>query len=626
MAQTRRLAAILAADVVGYSRLMGEDEAGTAKAVREHREAAAPIVREFGGRLVKTTGDGVLLEFPSVVAAVECAIVIQKQMTERNAGVPEDKRILYRMGVNLGDVLIEGDDILGDGVNIAARLESIAEPGGICISGSAYDQVRGRIEAEFHDLGNKALKNIAEPVRVFSLEVGEPAVSKTKKSAALKHGSTSRFAVLGAGALALALVVAGAWYSFGPNPSKVPATNVPARPEPVQLSIVVLPFTNLSGDPSLDSFADGITENLTTELSRYSFFVIARNTAFTFKGKNVDAKALGRELGVRYVLEGSMQREQNRIRLNAQLIDAETGAHLWADRFEDELSDLLKLQDKLVAQVLNEMVPGLYKADAEKATRLKSADALSLSERGWVLLFQDGSIEEQRNNNNTARDLFEQALKVDPNNERAVSGNAWTYFIEYLSGWEKAGTDYDAKILRQADRAIALNPRVWRGHFIKGWYLVLLGRPDEAIRAVNVGLSISPNVAVLYTVRAGGEISLGLLEQAKSDLQQAMRLAPRDPGAAGWQGLFGDVELAGGHAEAAIAEYQKSFDLGNRHFWIYTNLAAAYSLAGRMEEAKSNLAEGRRLNPALTIKWVKGHAEDIPIRLDALRKAGLPEE
>ena len=265
MTATRRLAAILAADVVGYSRLMGEDEAGTALSVREHREAARPVVAGFGGRIVKTTGDGLLLEFPSVVAAVECAIAIQKLMVERNAETPEAKRIIYRIGVNLGDVLIEGDDILGDGVNIAARFEALCEPGGVLISGAAYEHIRGRIDAEFVDLGEKDLKNIARPVRTYALAIGAP--------------------------------------------SALSSTLAASPTGPRRFSIVVLPFANMSSDPEQQYFADGVTENLTTDLSRLrGAFVISRNTAFTFKGKAVDAKQIGTELGVRYVLEGSMQR------------------------------------------------------------------------------------------------------------------------------------------------------------------------------------------------------------------------------------------------------------------------------------------------------------------------------
>jgi len=295
----RRLAAILAIDVVGYSRLMGEDEAGTARAVREHREAARPIVARLGGRIVKTMGDGLLLEFPSVVAAVQCAAAIQKLMAERNAEIPETKRIVYRIGVNLGDVLIEGDDILGEGVNIAARLEGICEPGGVLVSGAAYDHVRGKVDGSFADLGPTQLKNIADPIRVYSLEVGVPAQA-TPALASLAEKS-----------------------------------------HPPRLSIVVLPFANIGGDPEQEHFVDGVTESLTTDLSRIrGAVVIARNTAFSYKGKPLDVNTVGRELNVRYVLEGSVQRGGNRMRVNVQLIDAESGHHLWAERFDNPLGPL----------------------------------------------------------------------------------------------------------------------------------------------------------------------------------------------------------------------------------------------------------------------------------------------
>jgi TolB-like protein len=305
MTAARRLTAILAADAAGYSRLMGVDEAGTAQAVREHREAARPIVVGLGGRIVKTTGDGLLLEFPSVVAAVECAIAIQELMVERNAATPPDKQILYRIGVNLGDVLIEGEDILGDGVNIAARLEGICEPGGVLISGSAYDHVRGKIDADFVDLGERDLKNIARPVRVYAVKTGSERAA--------------------------------------PAPSAA-SPNGEGRP---RLSMVVLPFANIGGDPEQEHFVDGVTESLTTDLSRIrGSFVIGRNTAFTYKGKPVDLKQIGRELNVRYVLEGSVQRGGNRMRVNVQLIDAETGNHLWAERFDKSLAYLFDMQDE----------------------------------------------------------------------------------------------------------------------------------------------------------------------------------------------------------------------------------------------------------------------------------------
>jgi class 3 adenylate cyclase/TolB-like protein len=297
MTAARRLAAILAADIVGYSRLMGEDEAGTARAVSEHREVARPIVASFSGRIVKTTGDGVLLEFPSIVAAVECAIAIQKLMVERNAETPGDKRIVYRIGVNLGDVLSEGDDILGDGVNIAARLEGICEPGGVLLSSSAYDHVRGKIDADFIDLGETDLKNIPRPVRVFAVKTGAEGTA--------------------------------------------PALSVsePNRQGPPRLSMVVLPFANIGSGAEQEHFVDGVTESLTTDLSRIRHaVVIARNTAFTYKGRPLDAKTIGRELNVRYVLEGSVQRGASRMRVNIQLIDAETGSHLWAERFDKPIA------------------------------------------------------------------------------------------------------------------------------------------------------------------------------------------------------------------------------------------------------------------------------------------------
>src|ERR1700692_122709 len=311
----RRLAAIVAADVAGYSRLMGLDEVGTARTLREHRKVTDALVAKHGGRLVKSTGDGVLLEFPSVVDAVECAVAVQKVMTERNEGLPQDRRMLFRIGINLGDILIEGDDILGDGVNVAARLEGIAKPGGICVSASAYDQVRGKVEVEFTDLGEQRLKNIDRPVRVY-----------TAKS----RGHTGMVA------------------------PDAPSHHYVQEPLPLpdKPSIAVLPFQNMSGDPEQEYFADGMVEEIITALSRFKWlFVIARNSSFTFKGKAVDIKEVGRRLGVRYVLEGSVRKASGKVRITGQLIDAVTGAHIWADRFERDLTDVFALQDEVTVAV-----------------------------------------------------------------------------------------------------------------------------------------------------------------------------------------------------------------------------------------------------------------------------------
>jgi TolB-like protein/class 3 adenylate cyclase/Flp pilus assembly protein TadD len=625
MSGTRKLAAILAADVVGYSRLMGEDEAGTALSVREHREAAAPIVREFGGRLVKTMGDGVLIEFPSVVAAVECAILIQKQMAERNAGVPVPKRILYRIGVNLGDVLIEGDDILGEGVNIAARLEGACEPGGVLISGAAYDHVRGRIEANFVDRGEKSLKNIARPVRAYSVEAGAPA-PPTRSAAPNRRATAALLAGLGIVALA-----AGAWYWLANRPAALsataPAPAASTAAAPAHLSLVVLPFKNLSGDSSQDYFADGITENLTTDLSRIrGSFVIARNTAFTYKGKNLDAKQIGKELGVRYVLEGSVQREGTRVRVNAQLIDAETGAHLWADRFEEDVADLFKLQDQVVARLTNSLGYELVKTEAEKSARSKNPDAVDLAMRGWALMWQEQLQQRTRENNNSAKALFEQALKIDPNETDALAGDAYANFVEYSRGWETAGTDYEAKILGQADRAIALAPDNEWAHYAKSLYLTNSGRANEGLSAAVAGLAVKPDDAPLIRARGAAEIVLGRYQQAISDVQQAMRLSPHDPRIGLWLDDLGNAELGLGHFDAAVDKYHEVIDAGWRAFQPYRGLAAAYALEGKMEEAASALAEARRLNPQLSLKWLRAHLASTPPLMEGLRKAGLPED
>jgi adenylate cyclase len=583
MTAARRLAAILAADVVGYSRLMGEDEAGTALSVREHREAARPTVAGFGGRIVKTTGDGLLLEFPSVVAAVECAIAIQKLMVERNAETAEAKRIIYRIGVNLGDVLIEGDDILGDGVNIAARLEALCEPGGVLISGAAYEHIRGRIDAEFVDLGEKDLKNIARPVRTYALAIGAP--------------------------------------------SALSSTLAASPTGPRRFSIVVLPFANMSSDPEQQYFADGVTENLTTDLSRLrGAFVISRNTAFIFKGKAVDAKQIGTELGVRYVLEGSMQRAGARVRANAQLIDTETGAHLWAERFQEEIADLFKLQDDVVARLANALSYELVRAEAETAARSKNPDSIDLDMRGRGALIRWAQQAPTKDDLVAVRALFERALEIDPKDVDALVGSATTYLAAYSYGWTDPETDYDAKILGQADRAIALaRDNTW-AYSVKSTYLNLSLRPNDALRVANAGIALNSNYAYLFAGRAAAECYLGQFEQAKSDVQQAMRLSPRDPRLSQWHNFLADAELGLGHLDAAIDDANKAIDAGYRVFYSYLNLAAARALKGDIDQAKTALAEARRHNPKLSVKWLTERKPVLQPAFEALRKAGLPEE
>ena len=367
MAETRKIAAILAADVVGFSRMASADEDRTLARLRTLRsELIDPTVASQNGRVFKRTGDGALVEFRSVVEAVRCAITVQNAMIERNVGMPADQRIDFRIGIHLGDVVEESDgDLMGDGVNIAARLEGIAKPGMICLSEDAYRQVKGRLDLTVTDLGPTQLKNIAEPVRAYSVQVGIPAEAKPPKRTFLSSFLPVTGAIVG-----LALVAVGAWYIVGMHPQAIVVTPSSTTPQAAHLSIVVLPFANLSGDASQDYFADGVTESLTTDLSRLSgSFVIARNTAFTFKGKAVDAKAIGRELGVRYVLEGSIQRDASRIRVNVQLIDADSGSHIWAERFDKPVADLLDMQDEIVARLANQLGTQLIAAEARRSEK-----------------------------------------------------------------------------------------------------------------------------------------------------------------------------------------------------------------------------------------------------------------
>jgi adenylate cyclase len=628
MSETRKLAAVLAADVVGYSRLAGADEDSTLSRLRGLRsDLVDPAVAAHHGRVVKRTGDGILIEFRSVVDAVRCAIEVQTGLFERNAGVPADRRIEFRVGIHLGDVVEEADgDLMGDGVNIAARLESICLPGAICLSEDAYRQVKGRLDLAVTDLGQTQLKNIAEPIRVYSLQVGAPAVTKPTG-----RKMPSTLALLALGTAALAVLAAGiGWYLLGTSrapplavTSPAPVASNAAPAEAAHLSIVVLPFTNLSGDPAQDYFADGITENLTTDLSRIrNSFVIARNTAFTYKGKAIDAKEIGKELGVRYVLEGSVQRDQNRVRVNAQLVDAESGAHLWADRFEEDVANLFKLQDEVVARLANTMGIELVKAEAEKGARSKNPDAVDLTMRGWALARPSQQTKEK---NEAARALFEQALKIDPNNADALTGEAYTYTNEYASV-RNHETDYDAKILGPADRAIAIAPDTLWAYYVKCVYLYYSHRADKAIDAADAGLAINPNFGSLWGVRGNANLFFGRFEQARSDILQSMRLSPRDPLKAIGTKYLGDSELGLGHFDAAVEDYRKAIDLGMPSMWPYASLAAASALSGKMDEAKSALAEARRLEPQLTVKWITPLAPPIPNLFDGLRKAGLPEE
>jgi adenylate cyclase len=425
-----------------------------------------------------------------------------------------------------------------------------------------------------------------------------------------------------AAAIAVVLLAAvSGWFLLGGR-----LTNPPRAPH---LSIVVLPLANLSGDPAQDYFVDGVTENLTTQLSRLSDgLVIASSTAFTYKGRNVDAKEIGKELGVRYALEGSVQRDQGRLRVNAQLIDTETGAHLWADVFDEDVADLLEVQDQVVARLARALGPELVRAEAEKGASAQNTDAVDLAIRGWDLVLRANRLpsDEKRETFHQARGLFDRALQIDPNDPLAVAGSAETYLVDYGFGWRDPGTDYEAKVLGQADRAIVLNPQNIPAYYTKAMYLTETGRPSQALDVTDVGLAINPNDVLLYMPRASAENALGRFEQARTDAERAMWLSPRDFLNTTFLMIAGDADINLGHFDAAIDAYRRALDSGFREFFVYARLSAAYADAGRIDEAKASLAEARRLNPKFTVKSMIEHMPNWPAVFEGVRKAGLPEE
>jgi TolB-like protein/class 3 adenylate cyclase len=583
----RRLSAIVAVDVAGYSRLMGLDEAGTARILREHRVIADAVVAKHGGRIVKTTGDGLLIEFPSVVDAVECAVAVQTVMTERNEGIPKDRRMLFRIGINLGDILIEGDDILGDGVNVAARLEGIAEPGGICISSSAYEQVRGKVDVEFADLGEQNFKNIARPVRAY---------------AAKRNG-------------------------LGLNKQNDAAPHTPSAP---RLSIVVLPFANIGGDPEQDYFADGVTESLTTDLSRIAgSFVIARNTAFTFKGKAIDVKQIGRELNVRYVLEGSVQRGGNRLRVNVQLIDAETGNHLWAERFDKPVADLFDMQDEIVSRLANALDTQLIAAEARRSERSVHPDAMDLCFQGMACWHKGVTNEYLAQ----SRSLYERALALDPGNVKALVGIA---NADGVAGMSLMTDDRSARLAAAEAtliKALSIAPQHARAHAILGLVQISTNRAAQGIAKCEQALVLDRNYATAHAFIGHGKNQLGRASETEAHVNEALRLSPRDIDAGYWLVWVGFAKLSLSADAEAVTWLRRGLESNHNYPNGHFALAAAQALLGSQSEARAAAQAGLALNPTFTMRRYRaGVSSDNPIYLagreriyEGMRIAGVPE-
>ena len=622
----RKLAAILAADMVGYSRLMERDETGTITRQKVHRqELIDPEIASHNGRIVKTTGDGLLAEFGSVVDAVACAVAIQRAMAEREAEVPEERRIQYRIGINLGDIVIDEGDIYGDGVNIAARLEEIAEPGGLSISGTAYDQLKQKVDAGYEFLGERKVKNIAEPVRVYRVLV-EPGAAGTVIGEKRPKPGRWRLPAVAAAVVIAAAVVAVRWQPWAPDvePASIErmAFALPDKP-----SIAVLPFDNLSGDPGQGVLVDGITENIITTLAKVpGLFVIARNSTFTYKGKPTKVQQVAEELGVRYVLEGSVQRSGETMRTTAQLVDALSGRHIWAERYDRNVTDIFALQDEIALNILTALQVALTEGERARLSRAQTGNLEAyLQYLQAVAHFRRFT----REDNDQARRLAEQAIELDPEFAAVWVILGWTHQIAARFGWsESRAVSYKrvAEIARKARSLDESDPGVYS---LLGAVNRSQRKFDEAITMGRKAISLGPSVADYYASLAVNTYYAGNFEETVTLTKKAMRLHPKFPD---WY-LYriGVAYRMLGQYEEAVAALKQFYErLPKRNLLSLTALAATYSMMGRNAEARALVTEALELDPKASAERVAkmhyfrdpAHLERI---LDALRKAGLPQ-
>jgi TolB-like protein/class 3 adenylate cyclase len=593
MSETRKIVAILVSDVVGYSRLAGADEDRTLARLRALRsDLIDPTISVHHGRIVKRTGDGNLIEFRSVVDAVRCAIEIQNGLIERNAGLPSERRVEFRIGIHLGDVVEEADgDLMGDGVNIAARLESIAKPGAICLSDQAFWQVKGRLDLAVHDLGPTQLKNIAEPIRVYSLVVGEPARAKSAPASVSEDSASPR------------------------------------------LSIVVLPFANIGGDPEHEHFVDGVTESLTTDLSRIrGAFLIARNTAVTYKGRQSDAKAIGRELNVRYVLEGSVQRGANRMRVNVQFIDAETGSHLWAERFDKPLTDLLDMQDEIVSRLAGALNAEFVTAEARRAEQAPTPNSVDLYCQG--LAWRNKGL--TPDNLAQARSFFDRALSVDRDNVDALIELATVDAFEGSLSFLADPTAAFAAAEKKLTKALSSVPDHARGHLGLGYVEILTRRAGQGIVECEHALELDRNLANAHSVIGLGKIFMGRAKEAEAHIGDALRLSPHDTLAYNWMTYAGTANLHLGSYQEAIVWLRRSIESNRNYSIAFFLLAAALIQVSRLDEAHSSVKAGLALTPTFSIYRARAlwktmsddpaYLAGFECALDSMRKAGVPDQ
>lgn len=644
----RRLAAILAADIAGYARLIGEDEQGTLAALRQWRhQIAEPRIRASRGRIVKSTGDGFLVEFASVVDAVRCAVEMQHAMAQRNTGIAPERRVEFRIGINLGDIVVEEHDIFGDGVNVAARLEALAEPGGICVSGIVRDQVRDKLPYAFEDQGEHQVKNIARPVPVYAMSVA--AIAATEPAAAPvggRSGRSRRNPGIGIAFAAIVLLTALAgwwmWLRLGPSSDKMPVqSSAPLRavgaqaPAP-RLSIVVLPFENLSQNPDQDYFADSITEDLTTDLSRIAgSFVIARNTAFTYKGKSVDVRQLGRDLGVHYVLEGSVRRVADQVQVNVQLIDAEAGAHVWADRFETDMRNLVEAQSEITGRLARTLNLELVQAEARRLEQERSADpnARDLVMRGEAVFQRAPGFA----NRNEAQKEFEQALAIDPKLVDAQIGLATVLVVNIADGGSEAPQADEERADRLLNQALLQDPNRSQLHGTIALLRRLQNRLPESRSEWERAIQLDPNNAIAYGQLGVTLLYLGEPAAAIPLEQKRIRLNPNDPNIAVAYWAMGLAYLLQDDAQAAIDWLTRAHAAKPGVYYYSLDLAAALALTSDFDGAHSALAEALRLKPEISsikrqrARWA--YTNNPAYRALAaktvdtgLRLAGMPEE
>jgi len=575
----RRLAAILSADVVGYTRLMAQDQVTTLKTLNACRDAIGGLVRQHGGRVVDAVGDNVLAELPSVVDAVTCAVAIQDQLGARNEGLPSERKMQFRIGIQLGDVIVQGEQIYGDGVNIAARLEALAEPGGVCVSDTVHDQVRHILPYAYEDLGGQSLKNVADPVRVYRLQMTD-----------------------------------------GDAPDGAPNLTVPGfagRP-----AIAVLALDNLSGDPEQEYFADGIAEDLITRLSAVRLYpVIARNSSFVYKGRAVDVKQVSRELGVRYVIEGSVRKVADRVRITAQLIDATTGHHLWAERYDRTLRDVFALQDEIVDSILMALQKTLEKAERERAIRKapQNLDAWDCVQRGWWHLLRSTREEVAK-----GQALFHKATELDPHFSLAFSGLALGHLYELGYQWSGSPQESLAASLRAAERAVALADDEPQAHVALGLARANAGQYEQAASASERVIELNPSAAVGYWCLGRSLSYLGRPDEGVGLIEKAIRLSPHDPVMHEFLFDLGVAHFLAERYEQAIVWERKSLRARPDQPGVYRVLAASYGHLGRIEEARAALDGMNELAPDFSLQALRVHVPSAVVEryLEGWRKAG----